>query len=85
MSKRFGRTALPLDIQDDVLFSDTNSLRKAVERLDERGWNTDGVIYPSTRIRARAILASIREEILEIALSNNPVATIDTLLYANPC
>lgn len=80
LSKRFGRTALPLDIQDDVLFSDTNSLRKAVERLDERGWNTDGVIYPSTRIRARAILASIREEILEIALSNNPVATIDTLL-----
>lgn len=80
VSKRYARTPLPLDIQDDALFSDTDTLRKAVGRLDERGWNTDGEIYAVSRVRARSILGAIREEILEIALSNNPVATIDTLL-----
>ncbi|KAI0179811.1 hypothetical protein GGR52DRAFT_214280 [Hypoxylon sp. FL1284] len=80
LSKKFARTPLPLDVKADVLFSDRDTLRKAVERLDERGWNLDGEIYASTRIRARAILAVIREEILEIALSNRPVATVETLL-----
>lgn len=85
VSKRYARTPLPLDIQDDALFSDTDTLRKAVGRLDERGWNTDGEIYAVSRVRARSILGAIREEILEIALSNNPVATIDTLLYVKLC
>ncbi|KAI1763101.1 hypothetical protein GGR53DRAFT_521185 [Hypoxylon sp. FL1150] len=80
ISKRYSRTPLPLDIQDDILFSDTDTLRETAGCLDERGWNTNGEIYAATRLRARAILGAIREEILEIALSSNPVATVDTLL-----
>ncbi|KAI1372132.1 hypothetical protein F4677DRAFT_456785 [Hypoxylon crocopeplum] len=80
LGSRFASTPLPLDISDETLFSDHDTFLKAVDRLDEKGWNTDGMIYASTRIRARAILAAIREELFEIALGKDHVASIDTLL-----
>ncbi|KAI1100907.1 hypothetical protein F4804DRAFT_344383 [Jackrogersella minutella] len=80
LASRYSSTPLPLDISDDDLFSDSATFTKAVSRLDERGWNTDGKIYCASRIRARAILAVIREELFEIALANDQVAPIETLL-----
>ncbi|KAI1385627.1 uncharacterized protein F4822DRAFT_413756 [Hypoxylon trugodes] len=77
---RYSSTPLPLDISDDELFSDHETFMKAIGRLDEKGWNTDGKLHTSTRIRARSILASIREEIFEIALGCNQTASIETLL-----
>ncbi|KAI8958016.1 hypothetical protein F5Y11DRAFT_337548 [Daldinia sp. FL1419] len=68
ISSRFSSTPLPLDISNEELFSDHETFMKAVSRLDEKGWNTDGAIYPSTSIRGRAIIASIREEIFRIVL-----------------
>ncbi|KAI1087001.1 hypothetical protein F5B19DRAFT_497797 [Rostrohypoxylon terebratum] len=80
IASRYSSTPLPLDISDEELFSDHDIFMKAVGRLDERGWNTDGKIYHATRIRARAILARLREELFEIALANDQVASIETLL-----
>lgn len=66
-------TPLPLDLSDDVLFSDEPTLvRVASETLDERGWNTSGHFYPATMIRARLVLAHIRAEIIELALGKDP-------------
>ncbi|KAI0849497.1 hypothetical protein F5Y00DRAFT_261629 [Daldinia vernicosa] len=70
ISSRYSSTPIPLDISTEDLFSDHDTLMKAVSRLDEKGWNTDGAMYPSTSIRARAIIALIREEIFEIALDH---------------
>ncbi|KAK8133556.1 Fungal specific transcription factor domain-containing protein, partial [Apiospora sp. TS-2023a] len=65
-------TPLPLDISDDVLFSDEPTLvRVASEMLDERGWNTSNHFYPATMIRARVVLAHIRAEIIELALGKD--------------
>ncbi|XDG05285.1 hypothetical protein ABKA04_004900 [Annulohypoxylon sp. FPYF3050] len=80
IASRYSSTPLPLDISDKDLFSDHATFMKAVGRLDERGWNTDGGIYHATRIRARAIIARLREELFEIALANDQVASIETLL-----
>ncbi|KAI2603161.1 uncharacterized protein GGS25DRAFT_526202 [Hypoxylon fragiforme] len=80
MSRRFASAPLPLDIGAEYLFAGHDDLVKAIERLDEKGWNTDGKMHFFTRIRARSILAAIREEIFEIALSNEQVASIETLL-----
>ncbi|KAI0835947.1 hypothetical protein F5Y06DRAFT_299047 [Hypoxylon sp. FL0890] len=80
IASRYSSTPLPYDVSDEVLFSDHDTLMKAVERLDERGWNTDGKIYPATRIRARTIIAAIREELFEIALGSEQVAPVETLL-----
>ncbi|OTA86889.1 hypothetical protein M434DRAFT_81723 [Hypoxylon sp. CO27-5] len=80
IASRYSSTPLPFDLSDEVIFSDNETFMKAVERLDERGWNTDGEIYPSTRIRARTMIAAIREELFEIALANEQVASVETLL-----
>ncbi|KAK7921656.1 sorbicillinoid biosynthetic cluster transcription factor sor4 [Apiospora marii] len=66
-------TPLPLDVSDDVLFSDEQTLvRVASEMLDERGWGTSGHFHPATMIRARVVLAHIRAEIIELALGKDP-------------
>ncbi|KAK7980303.1 hypothetical protein PG989_012760 [Apiospora arundinis] len=67
-------TPLPLDISDEVLFSDEQTLLKvASETLDDQGWNTLGHFYPATMIRARVILAHIRADIIELALGKDPI------------
>ncbi|KAK9770088.1 putative Zn(2)-C6 fungal-type domain-containing protein [Seiridium cardinale] len=62
-------TPIPLDLPEDCLFSDKDTLRHAVATsLDSEGWSTTGGLYCSTIIRARAMLSMIKDEILEIAL-----------------
>ncbi|KAI1642089.1 uncharacterized protein F4817DRAFT_353898 [Daldinia loculata] len=85
ISSRYSSTPIPLDISNEDLFSDHGTFMKAISRLDDEGWNTDGEIYPSTNIRARAIIAVIREEIFKIALDHRQNAfpnafSIETLL-----
>ncbi|RYP10008.1 hypothetical protein DL764_000937 [Monosporascus ibericus] len=80
LCRRYTSTPLPLDIRDEDLFSDEATLAKTVDYVDDKGWNTRGEVYPSTFIRARALIASIREEIFEVALGHNhrtpPVETL---------
>jgi hypothetical protein len=67
---------MPLDISDEDLGSDDATLMRAFNSLDDHGWNTVGEIYPTTMIRARHMIAVIRDELIDIALcSRRPVDT----------
>lgn len=70
LSRRFSSTPLPLDLSDDMLLSGTLPADYRACRVDESGWSTDGRIYVTTTLRARAMLAYVRDEILEIALQS---------------
>ncbi|KAE8138668.1 hypothetical protein BDV38DRAFT_281967 [Aspergillus pseudotamarii] len=60
----------PLDIDDDI---DASNYEEGLEMLDSNGWNADGKRRPSTIVRLRFLLATIREEILELHLGVNYV------------
>ncbi|UQC83263.1 fungal specific transcription factor domain-containing protein [Colletotrichum lupini] len=80
ISRRYARTPPPLDLKDDHLLSDEASLARHVAALDENGWNTKGELYSATIVRARVMLAHIRDEIFEIALGQGSVTLVETLL-----
>jgi hypothetical protein len=63
--------SLPLDVSDEALLAGGETLARAIASLDENGFNTDGKIYSPTILRARTLLALVRDEILEIALGFN--------------
>jgi hypothetical protein len=63
--------SLPLDVSDEALLAGGEILASAIASLDENGFNTDGKIYSPTILRARTLLALVRDEILEIALGSN--------------
>lgn len=87
LSRRYFSTPLPLDIRDED-FIDNDTLMNAVRALDDRGWNTDGGMYPTTVIRARCMTAFVRDELFEIALSKgsfvDPGHLRCVLIYSTP-
>ncbi|GAB1195567.1 hypothetical protein APSETT444_004828 [Aspergillus pseudonomiae] len=60
----------PLDIDDDI---DLPNYERSLQMLDSNGWNTDGKRRPATIVRLRFLLATVREEILELHLGVNYV------------
>ncbi|KAI0598429.1 hypothetical protein F4775DRAFT_183897 [Biscogniauxia sp. FL1348] len=80
LGRRFASTPLPLDIKNDDLFADRETFVKATARLDERGWNTDGVVYSCSPMRGRATIAAIREELFELALGQGQAISVEALL-----
>ncbi|KAM0425584.1 hypothetical protein ACHAPT_009115 [Fusarium lateritium] len=70
LTGNFCSTPMPLDISDEDLGSDDATLMRAFNSLDNHGWNTAGEIYPTTIIRARHMIAVIRDELIDIALCN---------------
>jgi hypothetical protein len=60
-----------LDISNTVLVHFEASQKPDVDllRIDDQGWNTDGEMYATTSLRARGLIAHIREELLAIALN----------------
>ena len=80
LNRKYVSTPLPFDLKDDVLLSDAETISNAVNSLNKHGWNTDGKIYSTTILRARALLARVKEEIMEIALGNSEFSSIETLL-----
>ncbi|KAK1751375.1 hypothetical protein QBC47DRAFT_417294 [Echria macrotheca] len=63
----------PLDFDDDDLTGP--ALEHELRKLDQRGWNTDGRRRTTTYMRLRYLLATVREEVLELHLGvNNGVA-----------
>jgi hypothetical protein len=46
-------------------------LERQLRKLDHRGWNTDGRRRSTTLMRIRFLLATVREEILELHLGVN--------------
>jgi hypothetical protein len=68
LSAKYSTTPLPLDIGDEDLFYGGCAPLANNPRVDADGWSTTGELYPATVLRAKAMIASIREEILEMAL-----------------
>lgn len=58
----------PLDLDDEMLLSDSEGLDAAISDLDENGWRKNGKRQRNSWIRIRYLLAIHREEILELAL-----------------
>ncbi|KAM0571309.1 hypothetical protein ACHAP9_003410 [Verticillium nonalfalfae] len=79
ISRRYFSTPPPLDLRDEYLLADEATMMKGVSALDANGWNTEGALYPTTIIRARVKMASIRDEIMEIAMGNG-TTSIEALL-----
>lgn len=77
----FCSTPMPLDISDEDLGSDDTTLMQAFNLLDDHGWNTVGEIYPTTMIRARHMIAVIRDELIDIALCNRRPVDINQLQF----
>lgn len=64
-------TALPLDICNTILlcWRPSQGVNLASLGVDDEGWNVDGKIYSTTTLRARGLIAHIREQILDLALN----------------
>ncbi|KAK4149577.1 hypothetical protein C8A00DRAFT_37830 [Chaetomidium leptoderma] len=63
----------PLDFDDDDLTGP--ELEFELGKLDENGWNTDGRPRTTTFMRLRYLLATVREEVLELHLGVNSIAS----------
>ncbi|KAM5355048.1 hypothetical protein ACJ41O_001694 [Fusarium nematophilum] len=80
ISRRYCSTPLPLDIADEDLIADADTLMRAVDNLDAQGWNTKGDVYPATFMRARALFSILRDELIELGLGRGIFVTIQHLL-----
>ncbi|KAK7738380.1 hypothetical protein SLS53_006193 [Cytospora paraplurivora] len=80
LSRKYMLTPLPLDLPDEVLLSGPEPISRAVAALDEKGWNTDGKVYPTTILRARRMLASVTDEVMEVSLGDPASTSIEALL-----
>lgn len=68
LSYRYCRFKLPWDVSDEVLVEGGDALAKAIEALDENGWNKEGKLFPNTTTRAHCKLSIVLNEILELSL-----------------
>lgn len=71
---------LPLDIPDESFMGGEEALKKAVDNLDDNGWNTAGILSSATQIRSRVKLALLKDELMAMALSQNNPISLDALL-----
>lgn len=80
LSRKYMLTPPPLDLSDEVLLSDQETIAKAVEALDENGWNRDGKCYATTIVRARRMLAIVKDEVMEVSLGDPTCTSTEALL-----
>ncbi|EOA87309.1 uncharacterized protein SETTUDRAFT_154019 [Exserohilum turcica Et28A] len=67
ISKRYTDVQLPLDLADDEVTGDEETLNAAIQALDADGWNTKGRWLRASWIRLRQKSLEFREEILEFS------------------
>lgn len=79
LSRRYFSRPLPLDISDEDLMTGGDAIKRAVQALDENGFSSDGDVLGASLIRARAQLAYIKEELLEMALASCVKTTFGSL------
>lgn len=68
ITRQYCSLELPLDLPDSVLLGRPEEFQAAKARLDERGWNQDGIILRTFRERAKLSISFFREEVLELSL-----------------
>ena len=59
---------LPLDVPEEALFN-AETVSELQELIGPHGWNAQGALYISTRRRAIMISCVLRDEILELSLT----------------
>ena len=69
----------PLDISDESLMAEGQTLDAVLLSVDKNGWRTQRKIWPAGFTRLRYIMSAFREEILEICLGNKSINVIDKL------
>jgi hypothetical protein len=72
---------MPLDLSEDELYGGPEVLASAISKLDQRGWNTNGMVYTITWTRALCLLGPIKESILEMSLGVNTECTKSMIKY----
>jgi hypothetical protein len=70
LSYKYCDFAPPLDLSDNQLFLDEQSLQVVLNGLDSEGWNCQGHFYPATVIRMRHILSTLGDKMLELSLGS---------------
>ncbi|KAL6697026.1 hypothetical protein J3F84DRAFT_371942 [Trichoderma pleuroticola] len=74
-------TALPLDICNTILlcWRPGQVVNPTSLGVNDEGWNVDGKIYSTTSLRARGLIAHIREQILDLALNKRARDPLDLI------
>ncbi|EHK24162.1 uncharacterized protein TRIVIDRAFT_12010, partial [Trichoderma virens Gv29-8] len=74
-------TALPLDICNTILINWKPSQVVDYDSLgvNEKGWNKNGKIYSTTSLRARGLIAQIRENIVTFALNKKQKSALNLI------
>ncbi|KAL7907458.1 hypothetical protein GGI35DRAFT_456356 [Trichoderma velutinum] len=74
-------TALPLDICNTILlrWKPSQDVNFASLGVNDEGWNVNDKIYSTTTLRARGLIAHIREQILDLALNKRTRDTLDLI------
>lgn len=84
LSRRYCSTPLPLDIADSALIAGGQTLDRAIQELDHAGWSTTiENVLPATLIRARVLMAYLKDEILEFALGPSSRINLDDLRFVS--
>lgn len=74
MSRRYWALDLPLDLPDEALLGTEPVFAERLLELDYKGWNTAGVVYPASRLRAAAMIGQLRDAVLELSFEVAPSA-----------
>ena len=69
---RYCSSKMPLDLDDTQLMEEGMSFDLAAASVDQNGWSTSQKTQSSAWIRLRYIMATFREEILDMSLSTSP-------------
>lgn len=80
LGRKYMLTPPALDINEEALLAGGDALKKAVGALDGAGWNQHETFWPAKIIRARRLLAVVKDEIMEFALGNRTHASTEALL-----
>lgn len=80
LSRRYASTTPPLDLRDEDLMAGHQEVARAMQFIDANGWNTEGHLYAATSLRTRLMIASIREELIEITSGNWTAGSLEILL-----
>lgn len=77
LSHRYFSAPLTIDIDDEDLMDGDAAIKRAMQKLDSNGFRPDGNVLGAALIRARAQIALIKGELLEMALAINVKATFE--------
>ncbi|OAA64726.1 Transcription factor [Niveomyces insectorum RCEF 264] len=80
LSGQYCSVSLPLDISDQILLESAGLDSVPFDHVDQNGWNTYGGLHSTTVLRARTMMAYIKEEILRLVLGVGQTIRVDHLL-----